>query len=91
MGTNETLGAVIVALGTILSVGALVVKPLMANVKVMTQLNESIKALTDKFNSFEISNHDDHKRIWDHSDEQDETINKHETRISILENEVGKK
>ena len=90
MGTNEMIGAVIVALGTILSVGAMVVKPLLANVKVMTQLNESIKTLTEKFNSFEISNHDDHKRIWSHNEEQDEAINKHETRISILEREVQK-
>lgn len=51
MGTNEFIGTIIVALGTILSVGATVVKPLLANVKVMTQLNESIKTLTEKFNN----------------------------------------
>lgn len=91
MNTNEIVGAVVVALGTILGVGAMVVKPLIANVKIMTELNESIKNLTEKFNAFEINNHDDHKRIWTKNDAQDDLLNEHETRITVLENEVGKK
>lgn len=90
MNTNEILGAVIVALGSILGTGAIIVKPLLKNVKVMTELNASIKSLTEKFTNFEVNNHDDHKRIWEHNDEQDETINDHETRIVLLENGVKK-
>lgn len=91
MNTNEIIGALIIALGSILGVGVTIVTPLIKNVKAMTELTESVKALTEKFGKFEINNHDDHKRIWSHNDEQDELINKHETRITVLENEVGRK
>lgn len=86
MSANEILGAVVIALGSILSLGAIVVKPILKNVQSMTELNESIKALTEKFSAFEVNNHDDHKRIWKHNEKQDDLINKHETRISLLEN-----
>lgn len=85
MGTNEMIGAVIVALGSVLGVGATVVKPILQVVKSITELNESIKTLTEKFNKFEVNNHDDHKRIWCHNDKQDDMIQEHETRISVLE------
>jgi hypothetical protein len=55
-------------------------------VKTMTELNESIKNLTDKFNVFEGANDRAHKRLWDHNDEQDEKIQDHETRITLIEN-----
>jgi hypothetical protein len=85
MNANEMIGYLITAMGGILSVGVIIVKPILQVVKIMTELNESIKALTDKFNRFEVNNHDDHKRIWCHNDKQDETIQGHETRIRILE------
>lgn len=85
MSTNEMIGAIIVALGSVLGVGATVVKPILQVVKSITELNESIKGLTEKFKSFEINNHDDHKRMWCHNEKQDETIQEHETRIAVLE------
>lgn len=91
MSTNEVIGALIIALGSILGVGTTIVKPLVQNVKAMTELTESVKALTEKFGNFEVNNHDDHKRIWTHNEEQDDLLNKHETRITVLENEVAKK
>lgn len=90
MGTNEVIGMVIVSLGTILGVGVIVVKPILQVVKTMTALNESIKALTEKFKTFEVNNHDDHKRIWKHNEKQDETIHEHGERILLLESEIKK-
>lgn len=86
MGTNEMIGLVVVALGSILSVAVMVVKPILQVVKTMTMLNESIKALTEKFNKFEVNNHDDHKHIWNHNDKQDEIIQDHSERLLIVEN-----
>ena len=86
MGNNELIGMMIVALGTILGVGVTVVKPILEVVKTMTELNESIKNLTDKFNMFEVANSEAHKRLWGHNDEQDEKIQDHEKRISLIEN-----
>ena len=85
MSEHEVLGLVFVALGTIVGTGIAIATPLVKTVKIMTILNESIKTLTEKFNKFEVNNHDDHKRIWEHNEEQDETINEHETRIRLLE------
>ena len=82
---NELIGMMIVALGTILGVGVTIVKPILEVVKTMTELNESIKNLTGKVNIFEASNDKAHKRIWDHNDEQDEKIQDHEKRISLIE------
>ena len=86
MGSNEFIGMVLVALGSILGVGVTVVKPILQVVKTMTELNDSIKNLAEKFSRFEINNHDDHKRIWCHNEEQDEKLNDHEKRIIIMEN-----
>lgn len=86
MGTNEMIGLVIVALGSILSVGVIIVKPILKVVEVMTELTASVKALTEKFNKFEVNNHDDHKRIWCHNEEQDEKLQDHEKRIWLIEN-----
>lgn len=30
-----------------------------------------------------------HRRLWEHNDEQDTTLNDHETRITILEHKKG--
>lgn len=89
INANEMIGLIVVALGSILGVGAIVVKPILQVVKSMTELNESIKTLAEKFNKFEVNNHDDHKRMWLHNDKQDEVIQTHETRISLLESMKG--
>lgn len=86
MGNNELIGMVLVSLGSILGVGVTVVKPILQVVKTMTELNDSIKNLAEKFNQFEVNNHDDHKRIWCHNEEQDEKIQDHEKRIWLIEN-----
>ena len=90
MNTNEMIGLLIVAIGSILSVGVIIVKPILQVVKSMTTLNESIKALTEKFKTFEVNNHDDHKRIWKHNEKQDAEIQEHGERILLLENEIKK-
>lgn len=85
MGNSEVIGMIVIALGSILSVGVIIVKPMLQTVKIMTELNESIKTLTEKFNKFEVNNHDDHKRIWNHNEEQDEKLQDHEKRIWVIE------
>lgn len=90
MSTNEMIGLIVAALGTIVGTGAAIATPLIKNVKAMTKLTSSIENLTEKFNKFEVNNHDDHKRIWKHNDKQDETIQEHGERILLLESEIKK-
>lgn len=86
MNNGEMIGAIVIALGSILSLGVVVVKPILKVVEVMTELTASVKALTEKFSRFEVNNHDDHKRIWCHCEEQDGILQDHEKRIIIMEN-----
>lgn len=90
MGTNEMIGLIVVSLGSLLGVGVIIVKPILQVVKTMTALNESIKALTEKFKTFEVNNHDDHKRIWQHNEKQDAELQEHGERILLLESEIKK-
>lgn len=90
MNEQEMIGLIILALGSILSVGIIIVKPILTMVKTMTTLNESIKALTEKFNKFEVNNHDDHKRIWQHNDKQDEILQEHGEQILLLKSEFNR-
>ena len=90
INTNELIGMIVAALGTIVGTGAAIAVPLIKNVKAMTELNISIKNLTERFEKFEVNNHDDHKRIWQHNDKQDETIQEHGERILMLESEFKK-
>ena len=43
--------------------------------------------LDHQFSDFEGHNRESHKRLWEHNDKQDQTIQNHENRISILEGE----
>ncbi len=86
MNESEMIGLIVISMGTILGVGVIVVKPILQVVKSITELNESIKTLSEKFSVFEVSNLEAHKRIWNHNDEQDEKIQDHEKRLSIIEN-----
>lgn len=86
MNESEMIGVIVIALGTILGVGVVVVKPMLQVVRSITELNESIKSLAKNFNVFETNNNNSHKRIWEHNDEQDEKIQDHETRIRLIEN-----
>ena len=56
------------------------------------RLNTSITRLIDRLNNLDesmdeltVRNHKSHERIWQHNDEQDDKLNDHETRITILE------
>lgn len=90
ISANEVVGLVVAALVVLVGLGAAIATPLIKNVKVMTELNASIVNLTEKFKSFEVNNHDDHKRIWEHNDKQDETLQEHGERILLLESGMKK-
>jgi hypothetical protein len=60
--------------------------------KPIIKLNETIAKLTiicnnldKRFEKFEVDNHDSHKRLWEHSTEQDRLLEEHDKRITVLE------
>ena len=44
-----------------------------------------VEGLRDRQAQQEQNNTEGHRRLWKHNDEQDATLNDHETRITILE------
>lgn len=67
------------------------------NTRAMTELNVTMKATNERLESFkkqlselEVKNHDSHKRLWSHNEEQDIKIQDHETRLKFLERKEQK-
>lgn len=85
MNNYEFIGMMIAGMGTILGVAAVLVKPIMSVTKTMQELKDAITHLTEQFSRFEVSNHDDHKRIWEKNEEQDAQLNEHDKRLTLLE------
>lgn len=87
MNTNEiswiVVGVLVLLIGLVTSIAT----PMIKLTRTMTTLDVTIQNLIKQFNSFEINNHDDHKRIWTKNDEQDAELHDHETRISLLEHD----
>lgn len=51
----------------------------------ITRLIERLNMLDEGMDELTEKNHKSHERIWVHNEEQDEKLNDHETRITILE------
>lgn len=64
---------------------ASIYKPIVTLNNNITELTVTMKNLGEDLRKLEASNHDGHKRLWDKSAEQDETLSNHETRITLLE------
>lgn len=82
------IACICTVIGTIITISMTIGKPLMENTKIMTQLTDAVKVLTDQFSKFESNNYEAHKRMHERLDEEAVKINDHETRIKILEQEV---
>lgn len=56
----------------------------------ITELTEQMKTQNYSLKELTSDNAECHRRIWKHNEEQDKTINNHETRIVVLEKGVNK-
>ena len=75
------VGVLVVVAGLFLSVGA----PVIRLNSTLTKLSTLVEGLRDRQAQQEQNNTESHRRLWRHNDEQDATLNDHETRITILE------
>ena len=51
----------------------------------VTKLATLVDSLNNKISTSESNNSEAHRRIWNELDGQKETLNQHETRITVLE------
>lgn len=66
-----------------------VTTPLMKLNTSITRLNASVDTLKIAIDKIDSDNEKNHKRIWDHNDEQDVTISQHEQRITKIETKMS--
>ncbi|RGU91689.1 hypothetical protein DWW31_13870 [Clostridium sp. AF15-17LB] len=83
---------IVVLLNMVLSIYNPISKSQKENTKAMTELTVTMKTLSDKMLNYEkemdaldIKNHESHRRLWNHNEEQDKQLNEHENRIVKLE------
>lgn len=83
---------IVVLINMILSIYNPISKSQKENTKAMTELTVTMKNLSEKMLNYEkdmdaldIKNHESHRRIWNHNEEQDKQLNEHENRIEKLE------
>lgn len=77
-------------LGIVALVGFIItlMTPLMKLTKTMAELNGNVKALSSSLEALNIKNTESHRRMWDHNEKQDDTLDNHETRITKIETKI---
>lgn len=81
MGKYEVASVVVALITTAITIGAPVIKLNTAITRLICKLDK----LGDDFSNLETRNHESHRRIWEHNEEQDEKLADHETRLKIIE------
>ena len=83
-----TVTVIIALVGLIVTVTTPLIK-LNSNITRLTVILDGIKAELEEqkkaLSAQKADSRESHRRLWAHNDEQDETLNDHETRIRVLE------
>lgn len=79
--TWEIFLGIVALIGFFISVST----PLMKLNTSITKLQESVGVLQAAINKIDEDNEKNHKRIWEHNEEQDDRLNMHEKRIDNIE------
>ena len=83
-----TVTVIIAIVGLIATVTTPLIK-LNSNITRLTVILDNIKAELEEqkkaLSAQQADSRESHRRLWAHNDEQDNTLNDHETRIRVLE------
>jgi hypothetical protein len=80
MNEWQVVGVIMALVGLVSAIVAPIIK---LNTSI-TKLTVLLDGLKSNQGSYEQRNHEAHKRIWEHNDEQDEMLHKHEADIQLL-------
>lgn len=81
---------VVTVIVTLVGLGAAVVRPLISLNSVITRLTELVNALEDDFSGLAQKNSEAHMRIWDKVEENEDRLNGHEVRLTLIESKAVK-
>ena len=77
-----TVVTVIIA---IVGLGIAIVKPVVSLTQSITKLTVLVDKLAEDMGEYVGKNRDSHARIWEKNKEQDDRLNDHDKRISVME------
>ena len=77
---------IVSVLATLVGLGAAIIRPLMSLNGTITRLTEIVKDLDRDIAELSEKNSKSHSKLWEAVGECGENINKHETRLTIIEN-----
>ena len=75
------VGVIVTLVGLI----AALIKPFTSLTKSITELTVVVGELKSDMDEYRASNHESHRRLWEHNDGQDKKLTNFEGRISKLE------
>lgn len=76
---------VVTVIATLVGLCATVIRPLMNLNGAITRLTEVAKKLDRELRDMSEKNSLSHGKLWEAVSEQEESVNKHETRLAIIE------
>lgn len=79
---------VVLVITALVGLGVAIVTPLIKLNTSITKLSTLLDGLAGDMRKLTEKNAKSHERIWDRLDEQEENVNDHETRITVLEKGV---
>ena len=82
---------IVTVIATLVGLLATVVRPLMDLNTTITRLTEVVNTLEKNISGMSAKNSESHGRLWEKCGEHDELLNRHETRLLLLERGEEKK
>ena len=82
---------IVTVIATLVGLLATVVRPLMDLNATITRLTEVVNTLEKNISGMSAKNSESHSRLWEKCGEHDELLNRHETRLLLLERGEEKK
>lgn len=76
---------IVTVIATLVGLLASVVRPLMDLNATITRLTEVVNELEKNISGLSTRNSESHGRLWEKAEEHEEILNRHETRLQLLE------
>ena len=76
---------VVTVIVTLAGLGAVLVRPLIGLNATITRLTAAVNVLEANISGLTVKNSEAHTKLWDRVEEQDDRLNRHETRLAVME------
>ena len=81
---------VVTVIATLIGICASVIRPLISLNGTITKLTAAVNVLEKNISGLAAKNSESHAKIWEKVEEHDDVLNRHETRLVLIENNSSK-